>query len=251
MSELEMPGGRAEVYVAQPESGPGPGVLLFSDAIGLRPRIREMADRIASWGYTVLVPNIFYRSGTAAGLGPRTDLRAPGAREEFFASIGPVMNEHTPERAAADLPVYLAALREAAGSTAAGIAVVGYCMGGRLALRAAAQEPETITAVAIFHPGGLVTDAADSPHRVIGRITAEVLARYADNDASMAPPAIETMDQVLTDAGVRFSTEVYPDAVHGFSMSDTPMYNEAAAERHFTELRELLDRTVGGPGCRG
>lgn len=244
MIEIDTGDGSAEAYVARPESGTGPGVLLFMDAIGLRPRLTEMADRIAGWGFVVLAPNVFYRDGTAAELGPTGDLREPGAREAFFGSVAPIMAAHTAERAGPDLVAYARTLTELADSGTVGFGTVGYCMGGRLALRAAAQLPQQVAAVAMFHPGGLVTDDPDSPHRVISSITAEVLARYADHDDSMPTEAIETVDDALRRAGVRFSTAVYPGAVHGFTMADTPMYSEAAAERHFTELREFLTRTV-------
>src|SRR4029079_5000022 len=78
--------GPAEAYLTRPDDGVDhPGVLFFVDAIGLRPRIEEMADRIASWGYVVLAPHVFHRDGRAADLAPTTDLRDPGARAEVFA----------------------------------------------------------------------------------------------------------------------------------------------------------------------
>src|SRR4051795_13468252 len=99
--EIEAPDGPAEAYLAG-EAG-RPGVLLYMDAIGLRPRIEEMADRIASWGYVVIAPNAFYRDGTAAALAPTKDLRQPGAREEFFVGAMSRVRAHTSDRSDADL----------------------------------------------------------------------------------------------------------------------------------------------------
>src|SRR4051812_27482560 len=126
--EIQAPGGAAEAYLTGERSRPG--VLVYVDAIGLRPQTRAMADRIASWGYVVLVPHVFYRDGSAADLAPSADLREPGAREEFFA--GGVMDRVgalTPDLSGPDAEAWVAALEEHAGDGPIG--VVGYCMGAR------------------------------------------------------------------------------------------------------------------------
>jgi carboxymethylenebutenolidase len=232
-----MPDGTAEAYL----TGSGPGVLLFIDAIGLRPQIERMCDRIAGWGYTVLAPNVLYRSGTAAETSPTGDLRAPGAREEFFQHTGPRIAALTTERLEGDIPTYLAALREHAHGSEVG--VVGFCMGARLAVRAASLDPEVV-AVAGFHGGGLVTDAPDSPHIGLPAARAEFVFGHADNDRGMPPEAVEKLAQALADAGLTAKNEIYPDSPHGYSMDDTSMYHRPGAERSFDELRALLDRTL-------
>ncbi len=244
--EIAMPDGVAEAYLTTPttQSGPVPAVLLFMDAIGVRPRIEEMADRIADWGYVVLAPHVFYRHGTAADIAPTTDLRLPGEREKFFPTVMPLVAGHTSDEAARDLPAYVAALAEQPGVDRRALGVTGYCMGARLALRAAGQLPDLVAAVGLFHGGGLVTDADDSPHLGVAGMRAELVAGHADNDQSMPPEAVAALDAALRAAGVTATTAVYPDAPHGYTMSDTSMYDEVAAERHFTELRDLFARTL-------
>jgi len=237
--EIQTPDGTAEAYL----TGSGPGVLLFIDAIGLRPQIAQMADRIAAWGYTVLAPNTLYRSGTAEETSPTGDLRAPGAREAFFQDVGPRIAALTSERLADDIPAYLEVLREHAASREVG--VVGYCMGARLAVRAANLDP-AVVAAAGFHGGGLVTEDPDSPHRGIPQARAEFVFGHADHDGGMPPEAVETLGRVLADAGLTATNEIYPDSPHGYSMNDTSMYHEPGAERSFDELRALLDRTLRG-----
>jgi carboxymethylenebutenolidase len=237
--ELDMPDGTAEAYLA----GSGPGVLFFIDAIGLRPQIEQMCDRIAGWGFTVLAPNTLYRSGTAAETSPTGDLREPGAREQFFEHTGPRIAELTTERLERDIPAYLAALRE--HTDGAEVGVVGYCMGARLAVRAANLDPEVV-AVGGFHGGGLVTDAPDSPHVGLPNARAEFVFGHADNDRGMLPEAVEQLGRTLADAGLTTKNEIYPDSPHGYSMNDTSMYHEPGAERSFTELHALLDRTLTG-----
>jgi len=239
--EIQAADGTAEAYLT---GGAGePGVLFHVDAIGLRPQIEEMADRIASWGYVVLAPHVFYRDGSAEQLAPRGDLREEGAREAFFQ--GGVMGRVralTPDRSAADAEAWLQALREHAGAGSVG--VTGYCMGARLAVRTAGQFPGTVAAVGGFHGGGLVTDAADSPHLAIGESTAEFVFGHADHDRSMTVGQVAELGKALEAAGRPHLNEIYEGAQHGYSMADTSAYLAAAAERHFQNLEALLARTL-------
>jgi carboxymethylenebutenolidase len=240
--EIEMPGGSAEAYVA---GDGGPGVLLYQDAIGLRPRIERMADRIASWGYVVLAPNVFWRSGRAVELAPTGDLSDPESRKAFMATgVMERVNGLTPEILRADGEAWLAALHGLPGVTGSLVGVTGYCFGGRAALRLAAHRPAEVAAIGLFHTGGIVIDEPDSPHLEVPGIRAAVLAGHADNDGSNTPEQIAVFDTALRDAGLDYRTAVYPDAVHGYTMADTAAYQEAGAERHFRELRELFARTL-------
>ncbi|MGW5382429.1 dienelactone hydrolase family protein [Nocardia sp. NPDC003963] len=239
-----MPGGAAEAYVA---GDSGPGVLLYQDAIGLRPQIERIADRIASWGYVVLAPNVFWRDGRAVDLAPAGDLNDPAIRQAFFAS-GVMDRVHglTPEILRADGEVWLAALHGLPGVTGQAVGATGYCFGGRAALRLAAHRPGEVAAIGMFHTGGIVTDEPDSPHLEVPAVRAAVLAGHADNDSSNTPEQIAAFDSALQAAGIDFRTAVYPGAVHGYTMADTAAYQEAGAERHYRELRELFARTLTG-----
>ena len=239
--EIQAPDGVAEAYLAGADGKPG--VLFYIDAIGLRPQIEQMADRIASWGYVVLAPNVFYRDGRAVDLAPRADLREPGAREAFFASgVGDRVAALTPDRSRPDAEAWVHALQEHAGEGPIG--VTGYCMGARLAVRTGGQFPGTVAAVGGFHGGRLVTDEPDSPHLAIAASTAEYAFGHADRDASMPLEQVEALEEALQAAGRPHLNEVYAGAAHGYTMADTSMYDEAGAERHFAVLQELLARTL-------
>jgi carboxymethylenebutenolidase len=242
--DINTPDGVADAYLSRP---PGldashPGVLFIIDAFGLRPRIEEMADRIAARGFVVLAPNVLYRAGRASNAGI-PDLQDPAQRDPFFARLRPAMAQLTPERIASDGAAYLDYLGTLASPP---FAITGYCLGGRLGWQIAAAYPERVGALAAFHAGGLVGDDENSLHLSAGAISAELYFGHADNDQSMTPEQIATLEQALDDAGVRYRSELYPGAAHGYTMSDTAAYDEAAAERHFTELFALLDRTIGG-----
>ena len=241
MLDIRTPDGVADAYLIRPDDGERhPGVLFVMDAFGLRPRIEEMAHRIAQHGYAVLAPNVFYRAGRAPVL-PFPDMRAEGARSEFFKGVRPLMEQLTPERMAADGAAYLDELAKVADGP---FAITGYCMGARLGWRVAAAHPDRVAALAGFHGGGLATDDPESPHRSAGALRAELYFGHADQDPSMSADQIATLDAALDDAGVKHRTEVYSGAAHGYTMSDTPIYDEQAAERHFTALFDLLDRTL-------
>ena len=235
------PDGVADAYLSQPDDGERhPGVLFLMDAYGLRPRIEEMADRIAESGYVVLAPNVFYRAGRSPVL-PFPDMSSEEARGEFFGQVKPLMGELTPERLAADGAAYLDELAKHADEP---FAITGYCMGARLGVRIAAAHPDRVAALGGFHGGGLVTDDPQSPHLLVGTLAAELYLGHADNDGSNSPEQIAALDAALDEAGVTHTTEVYEGAAHGYTMSDTPAYNEEAAERHFQALSNLLDRTL-------
>ncbi|MFT4126621.1 MAG: dienelactone hydrolase family protein [Gordonia sp. (in: high G+C Gram-positive bacteria)] len=240
-----MTGNRADAYVARPDTaGPHPGVLFLVDAFGVREQTRRMADRIASWGYVVLAPNVFYRSGTAEELEPTESLLTPDGRAAAYAALRPRTRSLTDEALMADLPAYIDALQALPGVTPGPIGITGYCMGGRLALRAATIRPDDVAAVGLFHTGGLVTDTPDSPHLSLADVAATVLAVHADGDRSLPPQAIAQFEHALITAGVTHSTTVYPGAEHGYTMADTSSYNHDAAEYHFTELATLFRRTL-------
>ncbi len=235
--------GTADAYLAHPGDGrPHPAVLLYMDAFGLRPQLTSMADRLAEAGYTVLVPNVFYRHGRA----PVVELPEfidPEARPEIFERIGPIMQALTPEPAMRDADAYLRWLADSPEAADGPIAVTGYCMGARLALLTAGTYPERVAAAAGFHGGRLATETPDSPHLVAGNVTAELYFGHADQDPSLPVEQQERLEEALTAAGVRHTCEVYSGARHGFTQADTASYDRAGDERHWAALLDLLKRT--------
>jgi carboxymethylenebutenolidase len=239
--DIQTPDGVADAYLTQPEDGqPHPGVLFIMDAFGLRPRIEEMADRIAQRGYVVLAPNVFYRAGRAP-LFEHPDLSDQEKRSRFFEKLRPLMDQLSPEALERDGGAYLDYLAQLAPGP---VAITGYCMGARVGWRIATAFPDRVAALAGFHGGGLVTDDEQSPHRSAGALRAEVYFGHADNDRSNTPEQIAALDAALEDAGVPHRSEVYAGAAHGYTMSDTPVYDEQASERHFAALFDLLDRSL-------
>ena len=241
MSELEITtrDGRCPGYVWRPSGhGPWPAVLVYMDGIGIRPAMLEVGERLATHGYFVLLPDLFYRSGRYAPMNARTvftDLSERKILMEKYLSLV------TPANVMADSEAFLAWLASQSDVRRGPIGTTGYCRGGLMSLTAAGTYPDRVAVAASYHGGNLATDAPDSPHRLAPRIRARVYVAGAIDDASFTDEMKARLEQALTDAGVDHLIESYP-AKHGFVLRDTPSYDPAAAERHWETLLALLDR---------
>jgi carboxymethylenebutenolidase len=241
MVDVQTRDGVADAYLARPQDGERhPAVLLLADAVGLRPQIEQMADRIAGRGFAVLAPNYFYRAGRAPVV-PVPDLKDPAQRAPFIAQIRPLVAGLTAEMIVRDGASYLDLL-EAAGRGP--VAITGYCLGGRTGWRIAAAYPDRVAALGGFHAGALVTDEADSPHLSAGSLAAELYFGHADHDEGMTTEDIAVLEHALDASGARYRSELYEGAAHGYTMPNSAAYDEAAAERHYGELFGLLERTI-------
>ena len=239
--EIATPDGLCPSHVFRPPGvGPWPAVLVFMDGIGIRPAMLAVGERLAGAGYLVLLPDLFHRSGPYAPMNPHTVFSDPAQRavlmEKFFARA-------TPGAVMADTAAFLAYLAAHPDVRPGPIGVTGYCMGGAMALRAAAAYPDRIAAVAAFHPGRLATDAPDSPHLLAPQIRARVYVAAAMEDTSFPADMQARLDAALTAAGVDHIVEMYP-ARHGWVLADTPVYDAAAAERHWLALTGLFAATL-------
>jgi carboxymethylenebutenolidase len=234
--------GHADAFAAFPDHGERhPGVLMYTDAFGLRPELENKARELAGHGYYVLVPNIYYRHGAA----PVTILPehiGEEIRPEIIARLMPLIRTHTTDRVLRDADAYLKFLSTQPEASAGPIAVIGYCIGAALAMRTAAAHRDQVAAVAGFHPGFLVTSAPDSPHHLVPSLTAQVHLGLAEGD--MSPSDISEFNRALDAAGVEYTTEIYPGTIHGFTMSDTDAFNPSALQRHWDRLLALLDRAL-------
>lgn len=239
--QIQTPDGSANAYLTTPPgAGEHPGVLLLMDAFGLRPRIREMADEVASQGYIVLAPNLFYRAGSEP-VPPRPETSDEGGRGAFMAKLGPLLGQLTPAAVARDGEAYLERLDSRAPGP---VAITGYCLGARVGLLIAAAHPERVAALGGFHGGRIVVEGPDSPHLRLPDVRAEVYFGHADQDPSMTPEQIAALDRAMDEAGIVHRSEVYPGARHGYTMADTPVYDEAATRRHYENLLALLSRRL-------
>ena len=236
--EITTPDGVCDSYFVHPARGAHPGVLIWPDAFGLRPAMRQMATRLAESGYSVLAVNQYYRTKKAP-IAEGTDF---GALRE---TLMPLMRSLSPETNVTDAKAFVGLLDEQdAVDSDRKMGTMGYCMGGPMTMRTAAALPDRIGAGASFHGGGLVTDRPDSPHLLVEKMTAHYLFAIAENDDQRQPEAKDVLRETFEKAGLPAEIEVYEGAMHGWCPPDTPVYHEAQAERAWSRLLALFERAL-------
>jgi carboxymethylenebutenolidase len=239
---LPTPDGEARAFTFTPKGdGPWPGAIIFMDAPAIRPALFEFGERLAANGYFTLLPDLFWRAGTYA---PKNDDHVFVHEAKRPEVVGKLTGSTSPEKQLVDAKAcldYLAGQPQVAGDK---VGVTGYCMGCGVAVRVAGTYPDRIAAAAGFHGGRLATDAPDSPHLLAPKITAKVLVAGAEADAGFPPEQADRLRAALTSAGVDNAVTIYEGARHGYTMPDLPVYNQAAAERHWREMLALFDGTL-------
>jgi carboxymethylenebutenolidase len=230
-----------DAYVVHPAGDSRwPAVVLFMDAFGIRDALLAMAARLASAGYVVAVPNLYYRSGRFEPFDP-VQVAAGGAeRDRFKAMIASISNTLIMR----DTAVLLGHLDVDASVRRGAMGVVGYCMWGGYALCAAGTFPDRIAAAAIFHAGSLATDKPDSAHLLAARIRARLYLGIAGIDPTFDQGQRERLENALTSAGVDYTLEVYEGARHGFAVTGHLVYDEHSSERHWANLLRLFEDTL-------
>jgi len=240
--DLKTDDGVMDLHVFAPDggNGPWPAVVLYMDAFGIRPELAGMAQQLASHGYVVAVPNLYYRTPFAPFRPDVVTTEGP-ERERFKAMIASINHAMVMR----DTGAVLARLDQHPFVRRGSLAVVGYCMGGGYALSAAGAFPDRVVLAASFHGGSLATDKPDSPHRLAGQMRARVYIGAAEIDASFPPEQQARLGQALTDAGVRHDIEIYSNARHGFAVTGHVAFDAPSTDRHWRRLLDLLKETMG------
>jgi carboxymethylenebutenolidase len=234
--------GDMETFVCHPErGGPHPPVLFLMDAPGIREELRDMARRLATVGYYVLLPNLYYRAGRDTIFGP--DVLEPGSAERdrmravrTKMTIPPVMD---------DIAALIAFADRSGVARSGAVGAHGYCMSGPYALAAAARYPERIAAAASFYGTWLVSDAEESPHLSLAKIKGELYIACAEHDELAPLPMVEELRGLFQHAGSPGEIELYPGVHHGFAFPQRWCFDKAAAERHWERLIALYRRRLG------
>ena len=241
--EIKTPDGTCDAVFIHPASGAHPAVIIWPDAFGLRPSMRDMAKRLAAAGYSVLVPNPFYRVAKSPVYEDASKVNFQTERAKITPLMGSIQADGTVERDAPALVAWLDMQKEVDRNKRIG--TQGYCMGGGLVVRTAAAVPNRVGAGASFHGGGLVTDRPNSPHLLAPKIKARMYFGIATNDDMQQPDAKTKLKEAFDAAKVPAEIEVYSMAQHGWCVPDMPagangpIYNKADAERAWAKLVAL------------
>ena len=238
--EVATPTGRMNGHVAYPEEGgPFPVVLLYMDAPGIRPELHNMASRIATVGYFVLMPNLYYRTDRTVDF-PLARMDEPGFRNAMLGKVRSLDMRMMLE----DTDAILQHLQREPKARPGPLGAVGYCMSGRWVFGAAATYPERFAAIASVYGTGLCTDAPDSPHLAAGKIKGEIYFACAENDTYVPLSQIDALRWHLAATKINHRIEIFPGAQHGFVFADRGHYDRSGAERHWERVFAMLERNL-------
>ena len=234
--DIRTDGGEMTTFVVHPEKHwPHPLVLFLMDAPGMREEIRDMSRRLATAGYYVMAPHLYYRDVS------EFNVFETGDRDRMRELMGHLSNDMVVDDAKAAIAV---ADEDPAADTSR-VGVVGYCMSGPFAVYMAGRLPDRIRAAASLHGVRLVTDVDDSPHLQLRNATAEIYVGAAETDDHAPPEMIDAFEAALTDSGCAGRVEWYPGTEHGFTFRERgPLYHKAASERHWERLHDLFSRNL-------
>ena len=243
--EIKTPDGTCDAAFIHPATGAHPAVIIWPDAFGLRPSMREMAKRLVTEAnYSVLVPNPFYRVGKGTFFENASKVDFAAERAKLAPLMGSIGADGAVEK---DAPAFVAWLdAQPQVDKTKKIGTQGYCMGGALVVRTAAAVPNRIGAGASFHGGGLVTANANSPHLLAPKIKARMYFGVAASDDTPNPDVKVKLREAFEAAKVPVEVELYPQAQHGWCVPDMPAqangqptYNKADAEKAWGKLLAL------------
>jgi carboxymethylenebutenolidase len=241
--EIKTPDGICDAVFIHPPTGSYAGVLVWPDALGLRPSMRDIGKRIAAEGYSVLVPNLFYRTAKAPVFDTSFSFQNQADMKKLAEVRAPLSSPGAAEKDGVAYIAFLDSQKEV--NKAKKIGTQGYCMGGPLVVKTAAAVPNRIGAGASFHGGGLVTDKPDSPHLLAPKIKARMYFGIAANDDARQPDAKDKLREAFAAANVPAEIEVYPGTLHGWCVpdmplqNDKPVYSKPDAERAWAKLVAL------------
>lgn len=242
MVDIPMQSGKADTFVCHPErGGPHPAVVFYMDAPGIREELFDMARRLASVGYFVILPNLYYRTGRGALLTAECTVNESAEQKKMFGLMATISNDLIAEDTG-HLLAWLAAQPQA-GKGPAGS--VGYCMSGPYAMVAAARYPDRFGAAVSLHGVPFVTDRADSAHLMMGKIRAEAYFGFGSIDFLTPQKDIDALSAALKQTSLKYELEMYDKCSHGFVFPQRALYNRAGAERHWERLFALYRRTIG------
>jgi len=233
--DVDTADGAMPTFIVHPEEhGPHPVVLFFMDAPGMREELREMCRRLASVGYYVMAPQLYYREVR------EYNVFENGDRDRMVELMGSLSNEMV----VSDARVLLEYAEADEAAAATNVGTVGYCMSGSMALMTAAAMPNIVKAAASFHGVRLAVDAADSPHRHLDSIRGEIYVGVAEVDEHAPPEMVAEFESALANSTCAGRVEWYPGTGHGFVFRERAQYDKASSERHWERLHGLFDRNL-------
>ncbi len=243
VSEIRTNDGVVDTFICHPdEGGPFPPIIIYMDAPGMREELRDMARRLGTVGYYVMLPNLYYRTGREGNYGYElSKIREDNnEREKMFQVMRSLTNAHV----VADTQPLMDYARNDDSSSEGPFGCVGYCMSGQFVVSIGAAYPRDFAAVASFYGVGIVTQEEDSPHINAHRIKGSLYLAFASHDQWVPESLLDSLPDIMTKAGINYRIEIYPDTEHGFAFPERPVYVKSAGERHWERLFAMFDKEL-------
>ncbi len=234
--------GVMETFICQPErDAPHPAILMLMDAPGIREELYKMARRLATVGYCVIMPNLYYRAGRDSKFNAK--VLVEGSDEH--ARMREIRVNMTIPQVMKDVGSVLKFIDGRDEIKLGPIGTHGYCMSGPFSLAAAAQHPDRIAAAASYYGTWLVNDVEESPHLTFCRTKGELYIACAEYDDLAPLDMVEELKGYFDKSGVTGEIEIYPSVHHGFAFPERSVYDERAAEQHWERMISLYRRALG------
>ncbi len=235
--DLATADGAMNTFITHPEEGgPHPVVFFYMDAPGKREELHDMARRLGTAGYYVVLPNLYYRSVREFELNfAQPD---PKQREEMFG----LMSKLSDRMIASDTETMLAHVDADPAADASRIGCVGYCMSGPFSFAMAGMFPDRIKAAASVYGVRLFGDKSPAP--LADKVAGELYFACAEFDDYAPKDMIDGLEKHLHDVGANARVEWYPGVHHGFAFPGRPVYDKASGERHWERLHDLFARNL-------
>lgn len=244
---IKTPDGDLDTFICHPEEeGPHPAVIFYMDAPAIREELRDMARRLATAGYYVALPNLYYRHGTEKTYGfdgvALFEEGGGGHRKRMFE----LMSSLTNAKIVSDTKPLIETIRADKNAKPGPMGCVGYCMSGQFIVAVAAAYPDDFAAAASYYGVSIVTDEDDSPHLAADKIKAELYMAFAETDQYVPPEVLEKIPAAFDAAGTNYRVEIYPGTDHGFAFPGRPAHDKASGERHWERMFALFARNLKG-----
>ncbi|MDM0072656.1 dienelactone hydrolase family protein [Variovorax sp. J31P207] len=245
--DIQTPAGTMNTYIYHPDrEGPFPVVVMYMDSVGVREELADMCRRIATVGYYVIMPNLYYRTHRSVDIDP-TRILDP-AYQEKFALLWQLVDALGNQMVVDDTAVLFDHIDRDPAARNGPLGIVGYCMSGPFVFRLAGAYPERVACAASVYGVHLVTDKPDSPHLLADRIKGEMYFACAEHDKYVTVAELDAVRQVISDTGISGTVEIYPQRDHGFAFPARKAFHKGASELHWERLFHMFERTLRIPG---
>lgn len=240
---LKTEDGNLDAFICHPdENGPFPAIIFYMDAPGIREELRDMARRIATSGYFVVMPNMYYRWGTEGNYG--FDLSNTAALEQEREKMFRLMDATTTDKVVTDTDALLHFIDQSDQADDSKIGAVGYCMSGKHIVAVGAAYSNRFQALASYYGVGIMTEEDNSPHLEAHKIKADLYLAFASDDPYVPDPLLTSIDNAMNEANINYRVEIYPETGHGFAFPLRPAYVKSQAEKHWERMLTLFERNL-------